>query len=957
MQVNNLSNYTRITNKQSFKGNESVQEDTSTPKQLFEPIPVESARAYASPQINQGYKTLKTFDVPYVGNSKVYELSNGHKIIIIPKAGPTAIYTTVGVGNLNEPAEKKEMSHLLEHLLAGTYLGNKIPEVDKLLAKTGAEYNAMTCNYTTNYYLKAPVYKTEDLDDLLNVQAQTIQNNNFTDNDIEHEKTIIKQELDSRKLAQNSTLLAQKYTLKNLFNLQDSDDLVIQSSNSSIENIQKEDLENYYKNFYQPQNMVTTIVGSVDDNTIKTVAKYFGQMKTEENSNPINYPKIPTDNLIEKTVRQDVKSLDKDSELAEINLSFIGPKNNDNQSGLKLEALKEIIRNRFKKASKNCETESFFSTYSTVISSDKNTPSIFTIKGKNKECYNEENLKVLYAILFDLTQNPITEDELKSIQKDFKKMSTYGKEYAMDMAEIYSDSAILSEELDDTKFLQGINSLTAKDIQETAQQYIDLNKASLVVIHPQKPVSDKPIDAKNVSFKGLSTDSTANNAKTPQPPTVSFQGNFAQINNEDIHEYILPNNLKVVVDTRPGITKSAINFNLHSQKSIYANPEAGVSLFAFLDSKETKEKLKKDEICAYSDSNTQQITTNFSGDADKTLEMLGYAAGIVLNPSFNQKVFNKFKEKRLEQQNPKKEVSIEAKASDEILKESPYHYTEVGLNSLTLEDLKALHQQILENSQGSIFITMPKEKFDEMKDQIFDTLMKVPELQPYDYNTIFNKVDFKPFDKTKVLVKEKDDSQIKVKQYFKIIESGNIKDRAGLMILNEALGGSDKALMFKTLRDRDKIAYSADSGYQVVLSTGKMSKIAMGTSVAANSENLHKVFEDFNNCINELTTKPIIKEDLERIKTKLKNKIIYDTESTEDKNYSVRDGYNSFYGVNYQEALMDSIDNMTPEYVQGLANLYLTQHSLITVSGNKDVIETEKDYLAKLGEMTNVENN
>ena len=69
------------------------------------------------------------------------------------------------------------------------------------------------------------------------------------------------------------------------------------------------------------------------------------------------------------------------------------------------------------------------------------------------------------------------------------------------------------------------------------------------------------------------------------------------------------------------------------------------------------------------------------------------------------------------------------------------------------------------------------------------------------------------------------------------------------------------------------------------------------------------------------------------------------------RNYLLRSDYNSNYGIGYQKELFNAIDNMTPEYIQSLAKHYFNQPYLLAVSGNKKMIDSNMDYLAKQGEI------
>ena len=62
---------------------------------VYPKIPINASKAYATPQIYPEYKVLETFKLPNTGVGNVYQLRNGHKVIVLPKKGPTVINTLV----------------------------------------------------------------------------------------------------------------------------------------------------------------------------------------------------------------------------------------------------------------------------------------------------------------------------------------------------------------------------------------------------------------------------------------------------------------------------------------------------------------------------------------------------------------------------------------------------------------------------------------------------------------------------------------------------------------------------------------------------------------------------------------------------------------------------------------------------------------------------------------------
>lgn len=927
MQINNVVNLQNIQRQQNFKGN-SVNSGPFTDLHSYQPIPLNTSQAYAAPQMNQGYKQLQTFNLPYLGEGKLYELNNGHKIILVPKMGQTIIHTYVGVGENNEQANLKESSHLLEHLVSSYCTSDKNNETKGILDKISAECNAHTDECFTSYYINASITNTKDFEGLVKIQAKTLQNKDFTDEQLKNEKNTIIQELDSTGKFNANYILAERLAKQNLFNLTDSDSNITPRSISVINNIKKDDLINYYNTFYRPDNMVTTIIGNVDENSINTIAKYFNSKNQSQiRTLNINSAKIATNNPIQKTVRKDVQSLDKNEKKAYIDLAFIGPKNNDDKENALIETLNWTINEKIKAYSNNNEQKLDISSSSDEISSDKSSPSILRLEGSSYDSDVEDNLKVIYSILYDLTQKPISEEELKIVKDKIKSDWTYFVEDSFFLSIVLSEQGMLAQDLDREKELKMIESITAQDIQNAAKKYLDLNKASLVVVHPQEK-----------------------NENTEKISTISFKGNVNQLDNKDIHEYVLPNNLRVVIDSRPGIARSTVKLDLNSKKMLYTNPEAAWYLASSLISKETRQDAEKRGISLDANGNSQHICATMNGSADKTMNLLDYAVETLLHPNLNEKDFNETKQLLIEFNNPK-EKTAQKKMGEEFFKENPYYYKGGDIKSLELDDVKTLHHQILKNAQGTVFITIPQGELYKNQNEIFKTLMKIPTLQTYDYKTIFDKYKSLPIEKNKIFIEENDGSQIEIRKQFKIIESGNINDTAGLMLLNFILGGDEQSKLFEKLRNQDNIVYGAYSSFNKDY-TPDLSSINLSTTVSANNkDNLQKVISEFDKSINELTSMPVNQDELNRAKIKIKNDLLKSLEKSEDRNDVMFENYNSFYGTNYQQALFDAIDNMTPEYLQALAKYYFTQPSLMTICGNKEAIEANKDYLSNLGEV------
>ena len=68
MQINSVNSARIVQKQQNFKGS-SVNSNPLSSSPSYQPMPLEASKAYASPQITQGYKEIETFDVPYIGKN------------------------------------------------------------------------------------------------------------------------------------------------------------------------------------------------------------------------------------------------------------------------------------------------------------------------------------------------------------------------------------------------------------------------------------------------------------------------------------------------------------------------------------------------------------------------------------------------------------------------------------------------------------------------------------------------------------------------------------------------------------------------------------------------------------------------------------------------------------------------------------------------------------------------
>jgi predicted Zn-dependent peptidase len=928
MNINSVNLYKTINIKSAFKGEQQPQQKVTTSPieqpQAPAAATTQAVKAYVTPQMNTGYKIKEVFSIPFYPNQKLYELSNGMRVITIKRPGNTAIYTTVGVGKLNEPDDKRGMAHLMEHLVGHEGLVPKDEEDKKLVNDAGAIFNAETSDITTKYYTKAPMNNAETLDKFLKLQAKIIKNTDFARSD--DEKKIINEEIGGKSKASgdwgNLNINTINTTLgQNLHNPQ--------SKPQTLSKITNQDLTDFYNKYYNPDNMLTVIVGNVDDNTINLVAKDLGDLKKQPQPQTQTGFEISTDNPIQKTVRTDfIGENDKKDPSDIVKLSFVGPETSNIKDSYYTDFIKRAIE--YKMLDKPNYTLTLADTQE--ISNDINKPTITSLRYTSKKENTEKELKQLYNVINDLQTKPLTQTDLTEIKKAYKSVLSSPMEHPDEIADTLSDTALKSSPNDKT--MEYLNSFNPQYFQAVAKKYFDLNKASITVTHP----------------KGETKPETQNS--TPKASNVSFTGNInnkTDLHMEDVHEYILPNNLRVIIDAREGNMKSVVDFEAKLQNIGKVNPAR-----AYFENEHNCNSTESNENSeTYGSVINKTLTRDAIYKGNDTLNTVKQAKEALFNQKpVSQEEFLKSKDEFLNKPvNPKT-------LSDKIARnlnceEAIYNNLKGWINNFTYEDYLKSKNDFFNNAQGCITISMPKENFEKDKDAIFKILETVPTLKPNNYAKFYNKFRPQPLEKDMVFTEKTDNNEIKVTKNFKIVETGNIKDRAALLLTSQLLGGDSNSKIFDKLRNKDKICYTPLTIVDSAAPTGDVSTLLLTAKTTDDKKDgLKTILNEFNSSIEELENNKITENELNRVKAKVKSELLGETESTDEKNRSISDyATSTFYGKNYLQELFNAIDTITADDIQNYSKYYLSQHSITGVEADKKVLDENREFLKTQGEI------
>jgi len=202
-----------------------------------------------------------------------YRLDNGLTVLLFPDPSKSTITVNITylVGSRHEGYGESGMAHLLEHMVfKGT---PKHPNIPQELTAHGARPNGTTWYDRTNYFETFSA-TDENLRWALDLESDRMVNSFIAKKDLESEFSVVRNEFESGENDPSGVLMERVLSTAYLWHNYGKSTI---GSKEDIELVPIENLQAFYKKFYQPDNAVLTIAGKFDEQkTLALVNEYFG---------------------------------------------------------------------------------------------------------------------------------------------------------------------------------------------------------------------------------------------------------------------------------------------------------------------------------------------------------------------------------------------------------------------------------------------------------------------------------------------------------------------------------------------------------------------------------------------------------------------------------------------------------------------------------------------------------
>lgn len=401
------------------------------------------------------------------------------RLILVPVSGTEAVTALAlfPVGSRYEAGRQAGVSHFIEHMMfKGTERRPTALDLSRELDGVGAEYNAFTSRDHTGYFIKIDAAKTELALDFL---SDILWHSKFNSEEMTREKGVILEEL--KMYQDNPTMHLGQLAEEAVFG---SHPLgrEIGGEARTVKSLTRENLVDYYRDFYQPNNLVLVLAGRLPRDVGRLVKKYFGLT-------PAARPRRqPFAACVTRQLRgRRVKIQFKDTKQVHLAIGFPAFAYDDKR--LYPAALLNIILGAAMSSRLFTEVREKRGLAYAIHSGAnpyQDTGNFLIEAGLDKERVPEA-MRVILAELEKIKKEGIIAEELTRAKENFKGHLILSCESSSFQAEWYGKQALLMKKTETPQEkLKKLLTIRAAEVLKIARQIFNFSNLKLAVIGPYK---------------------------------------------------------------------------------------------------------------------------------------------------------------------------------------------------------------------------------------------------------------------------------------------------------------------------------------------------------------------------------------------------------------------------------------------------------------------------------------
>ena len=399
-------------------------------------------------------------------------LANGITLIVVENQAADIIagrFFLKGAGTIVEQKEQAGLAHLVSAVITKGTKNLSALDIAEKIESIGA---GLGTDASTDYFSLSLKTVSADFPPMLSLLGEIMRSSTFPESEVELERKLTLQGIRSQKEQPFNVAFNQ---LRQQMYPQHPYGISVLGTEDSVQNLTREDLQNYHQTYFRPDNLIISLSGRITPAQAEDlIRETFGDW--EQPTQP-----LPDKSLTTPTVNPSQQEIIQDTQQSIVMLGYLGSKVNLEDypvlklintylgSGLSSRLFVELREKR----GLAYDVSAFFPTR-------LNTAPFITYMG-TAPTNTEIAIEGLSTEVERLTKQTLSDDELQGAKNKLLGQYALGKQTNGEIAQTYGwyETLGLGVEFDRT-FQDAIPPITAQRVKEVAQKYLSQPYISIV---------------------------------------------------------------------------------------------------------------------------------------------------------------------------------------------------------------------------------------------------------------------------------------------------------------------------------------------------------------------------------------------------------------------------------------------------------------------------------------------
>jgi zinc protease len=778
-------------------------------------------------------------------------LDNGLDVIIHsrPTAPVVACNVWIGAGSADEDPEVAGVAHVHEHMLFKGTQKRGVGEIAREVESSGGRINAFTSFDHTCYFV---VMSSMFAETGVEILSDAVRNSTFDAGELDNELEVIREEI--KRLADNPSRMATQRLFENAYQSHPYRRPII-GTDESVSAMSRDNVVDFYNQHYVPENMAFVLVGDIDTDKAKQLAReYFGDDWGDSYTAPSRPSEPSQTEFRAKTQEASVQE-------TQLRLGFHIPDALDEDIPA-IDLLSAILGRG--DASHLVQTVERQKGWVNDIAASAYTPEdegLLLCQAAYQIDGDVTDAQITGEILREMFLHGHTDVPERAIERArnlIESQEVYGKQTAQGLAmKMGHYQMVAGDPRYEQQYYDDLAEVTPADIQRVADRYLRPDNCTAVIRHPEgrEVRADALETAAHAAFEEAEKEAAA------APAAI-------QTDDDQIARVELPDGPEVLVQVDPSVETFSIRALALGGLRFESPDQAGVStLLSNMLTRGTHARSAMDiarevesmagSINGLSGRNTSGLTVN--GLARHFEQSFEIAADCLRGSTVPQQEFEREKQQHLDAIRSRRE-DLSSVNSDRfrnaLFGDHPYARPSTGyletVDDLTPEDVRQFGRSYLRPSEMVLSVVgdVSVPQVLELSEQ----LLVDPESDPVNHPEIPSPPDH---DERIVTTGELDKEQAHI-IVGQITPTLRDPDHYALRVLDAILSGQGGRLFYE-LRDRQSLAYSVGANLLLGLDTGGFA-IQIGTS----PDKIGQALDGIHASMNRLREEGVTDDELDR---------------------------------------------------------------------------------------------